>query len=55
EVGQGLRDPETMPDILAARDRAAAGKTAPPHGLILWSVAYGDDDAHESVDFAPIF
>lgn len=35
EVGQGKREPESMPDILAARDRSAAGATAPAHGLTL--------------------
>ena len=30
----------TMPDILAARDRAAAGPTAPARGLILWETRY---------------
>lgn len=35
EVGQGKREPESMPDILAAEDRAAAGATAPAHGLTL--------------------
>lgn len=35
EVGLGKREPESMPDILAARDRAAAGATAPAHGLTL--------------------
>lgn len=35
EVGQGKREPESMRDILAAGDRAAAGATAPAHGLTL--------------------
>lgn len=35
EVGQGKREPESMREILAARDRAAAGPTAPAHGLTL--------------------
>ena len=29
-----------MPAILAARDRAAAGATAPARGLILWETRY---------------
>lgn len=35
EVGRGKRSPEDMPDILEAKDRAAAGPTAPAHGLTL--------------------
>ena len=35
EVGQGKREPESLQDILQARDRAAAGPTAPAHGLTL--------------------
>ena len=40
EVGLGQRDAGTMADILAARDRAAAGATAPARGLILWETRY---------------
>ena len=40
EVGRGARRPEEMPQILAARDRAAAGSTAPPQGLALAEVEY---------------
>ncbi len=40
EVGSGRRKPEWMAAALAARDRAAAGPTAPPHGLTLWYVWY---------------
>jgi tRNA pseudouridine38-40 synthase len=41
-VDVGLRriSPVAMGDILAARDRAAAGKVAPPDGLVLWAVSY---------------
>lgn len=35
EVGQGKREPESMWDVLGAGDRAAAGPTAPAHGLTL--------------------
>lgn len=35
EVGQGKREPESMREILEAEDRAAAGPTAPAHGLTL--------------------
>ena len=40
EVGQGKRSPSEIKKILEARDRSAAGKTAPPHGLYLLSVEY---------------
>lgn len=40
EAGLGQRDADTMPAILAARDRAAAGPTAPARGLILWETRY---------------
>ncbi len=35
EVGQGKREPESMQDVLKAKNRAAAGPTAPAHGLTL--------------------
>ena len=41
EVGEGRVEPGTMRSILAARDRARAGKVAPPHGLTLEKVVYG--------------
>lgn len=40
EVGEGKRSPESMADILAARDRQAAGPTAPAEGLCLVRVDY---------------
>ena len=40
EVGQGLRQPEEMAEILASLDRARAGKTAPAQGLTLVKVEY---------------
>lgn len=40
EVGQGKRRPEEMAEILAAKDREAAGVTAPARGLMLWKVTY---------------
>ena len=40
EVGLGQRDADTMPAILAARDRSAAGPAAPARGLILWETRY---------------
>jgi tRNA pseudouridine38-40 synthase len=40
EVGRGTRDATWPAEVLAARDRRAAGQTAPPHGLFLVSVDY---------------
>ncbi len=40
EVGRGRLPPETLPSILAARHRSAAGPTAPASGLWLHSVEY---------------
>jgi tRNA pseudouridine38-40 synthase len=45
DVGRGQLAVEAIPDILAARDRSAAGPTAPARGLFLHSVEYGDDEA----------
>jgi tRNA pseudouridine38-40 synthase len=40
EVGLNKRTPESLNTILQARDRSAAGKTAPPQGLFLVRVDY---------------
>lgn len=40
EVGSGRRKAEDMPALLAARDRQAAGFTAPAQGLFLWEQRY---------------
>jgi tRNA pseudouridine38-40 synthase len=40
-VGRGSRDPEQVPVMIAARQRATAGLVAPPHGLTLERVRYG--------------
>ncbi len=39
-VGEGKWNAQRVADALAARDRAAAGPTAPPEGLALVSVTY---------------
>jgi len=41
EIGLGRRPIEWMAEVLASRDRALAGPTAPPHGLVLVGVEYG--------------
>ena len=40
EVGQGRRTPGWAAEVLAARDRARGGVTAPPQGLTLAGVRY---------------
>jgi tRNA pseudouridine38-40 synthase len=40
EVGLGKRTPDSLTEVLRARDRSAAGQTAPPLGLCLMRVDY---------------
>jgi tRNA pseudouridine38-40 synthase len=40
EVGRGQRPAQSIPSLLAGRDRSRAGATAPPHGLFLVRVVY---------------
>ncbi len=40
EVGLGKRAPESVRELLKARDRKLAGKTAPPQGLFLVRIYY---------------
>ena len=42
EVGRGRRQASETPAVIAARSRQAAGPVAPPHGLVLWEVGYGE-------------
>ena len=42
EVGGGVRPPEEMAQILAGRDRALAGPTAPAHGLTMMGIEFED-------------
>jgi tRNA pseudouridine38-40 synthase len=41
DVGAGRMDPDDVGSFLRARDRSAAGRLAPPHGLTLERVVYG--------------
>jgi tRNA pseudouridine38-40 synthase len=41
-VGRGKWNPDQVAEALAARNRSAAGPTAPPDGLYLVAVEYGD-------------
>lgn len=42
EVGRGKIKPEAIAEIIAARDRTAAGPTLPPEGLCLMWIKYPD-------------
>ena len=39
-VGTGQRDPAWVDEVVEARDRKAAGQSAPAQGLVLWQVEY---------------
>ena len=39
-VGSGMIEPDEIPEILEAKDRARAGETARPHGLTLVEIKY---------------
>lgn len=43
KVGEGVIDPDSIGEILDAKDRSAAGAVAPPHGLFLVSVDYPEE------------
>lgn len=43
EIGRGARAERWINDLLGVQDRRHGAKAAPPHGLVLWRVGYGDD------------
>lgn len=47
EVGQGLREPESIPLLFSRRIREEAGETAPARGLCLMEVCYEHPDLRE--------
>ena len=49
-IGLGERDVGWMADVLDARDRQAAGMTAPPHGLCLTAIEYADRFALDTAE-----
>lgn len=40
EVGRGKRSPESIPELLEARDRCSAGESVPGHALFLTGIEY---------------
>lgn len=40
QVGMGERSPQQMQEILKAKDRSAAGATAPAHGLTMIGITF---------------
>ena len=40
EVGKAKKKPEWVKDVLAAKNRQAAGENAPAKGLVFWNVEY---------------
>ena len=42
-VGKGTHPPRWLGEVLVSNDRRLAGPTAPPHGLFLVRVLYGED------------
>jgi tRNA pseudouridine38-40 synthase len=50
EIGFGRLAADSMPAVLAAGDRAAAGSVAPPSGLVLWDVGYDGERWDASSD-----
>lgn len=43
EIGRGANEPDWIDELLNRADRRGGPRTAPPHGLVLWRVGYGDD------------
>ena len=46
-VGIGNRTPDWVKDVLAAKNRSAAGENAPAKGLVFWSVSYEGERIHD--------
>ena len=53
EIGGGMYPPEHMKEILEARDRQAAGPTAPARGLTLMGIQYLEE-RRESQDMEEV-
>lgn len=51
QIGRGKLAADCVPALLAARDRSAAGQTAPAHGLTLDDVFYGPAGARQGLNY----
>lgn len=49
-AGSGAQPPAWIADLLEVADRRQGPPTAPPHGLILWRVGYGDELPESELD-----
>lgn len=50
DVGRGKRPPSWIHEVLLQKDRTLAGATAPPQGLTLLEVLYGDGPRSDDAD-----
>ena len=53
EFGAGERPQDWISQLLLERDRRKGPATAPPHGLVLWRVGYGDEVPDDDPDGHP--
>ena len=53
ELGAGDRPADWISQLLRERDRRMGPVTAPPHGLVLWRVGYGDEVPVDDPDGDP--
>jgi len=51
EVGKARRPPEWIASVLAQKNRCAAGPTAPPHGLVLEEVVFGEREHTRGIEW----
>lgn len=42
-IGRGANEPGWIDELLERADRRSGPRTAPPHGLVLWRIGYGND------------
>jgi tRNA pseudouridine38-40 synthase len=43
EIGRGANEPDWIDELLDRADRREGPRNAPPHGLVLWRIGYGDE------------